>query len=34
MLDASHFWQDEQGELASKYVKKWALSKGWINSEK
>jgi haloalkane dehalogenase len=34
MLDASHFWQDEQGELASKYVKNWALSKGWINSEK
>jgi hypothetical protein len=34
MLDASHFWQDEQGELASKYLKNWALSKGWINSEK
>ncbi|EAR00048.1 alpha/beta fold hydrolase [Maribacter sp. HTCC2170] len=24
MLDASHFWQDEQGELASKYIKNWA----------
>ncbi|MFT5891614.1 MAG: haloalkane dehalogenase [Dokdonia sp.] len=34
MLDASHFWQDEQGELASKYLKNWASNNGWINSKK
>jgi len=31
MLDASHFWQDEQGELASKYIKNWASKNQWIN---
>lgn len=31
LLDASHFWQDEQGELASKYLKNWASKNEWIN---
>lgn len=30
ILEASHFWQDEKGELAARYIKKWALNQGWI----
>lgn len=32
MLEASHFWQDEQGVVASKYIKEWALTNQWINT--
>ena len=31
MLDASHFWQDEKGIIASKHIKNWASKNGWIN---
>lgn len=34
MLEASHFWQDEQGIVASKHIKDWAQSNQWINSNK
>jgi len=30
LLNASHFWQDEKGELAAQYVKAWAVEQGWI----
>ena len=29
-LNASHFWQDEKGELAAQYIKEWAMKQGWI----
>lgn len=29
-LEASHFWQDEQGEAASAYILDWAQERGWI----
>ena len=32
-LKASHFWQDEKGELAAEYLKKWALKNGWIKTK-
>lgn len=34
MLEASHFWQDEQGVVASKYIKEWALINKWIPFKK
>lgn len=33
MLEASHFWQDEQGVLASKYIIDWAMNNQWIPSK-
>ncbi len=33
-LDASHFWQDEKGELASKHIKNWAIEQEWITKNK
>ena len=33
-LDASHFWQDEKGELAAKHIKKWAMEQDWITKNK
>ena len=29
-LEASHFWQDEQGEVASDYIIDWARQKNWL----
>ena len=34
MLDASHFWQDEQGIVASQYINEWAASNKWIPKQK
>lgn len=34
MLEASHFWQDEQGVDASKFIKEWAFTHQWISSNK
>jgi haloalkane dehalogenase len=29
-LEASHFWQDDQGENASDYIIDWARQKKWL----
>lgn len=29
-LEASHFWQDEKGEVASDYIIDWARQKNWL----
>jgi len=29
-LEASHFWQDEQGEVASDYIIDWGRQKNWL----
>ncbi len=29
-LEAGHFWQDEQGEVASDYIIDWARQKNWL----
>ena len=29
-LEASHFWQDDQGEVASDYIIDWARQKTWL----
>ena len=29
-LEASHFWQDEQGEVASDYIIEWARQQSWL----
>ncbi|MCH8961718.1 MAG: hypothetical protein IH820_10465 [Bacteroidetes bacterium] len=29
-LEASHFWQDEQGEVASDYIIDWARQQNWL----
>jgi hypothetical protein len=29
-LHASHFWQDDQGEVAADHIIDWAKRQGWI----
>ena len=29
-LEASHFWQDDQGEVASDYIIDWARERRWL----
>jgi pimeloyl-ACP methyl ester carboxylesterase len=29
-LPASHFWQDEQAEAASGYIRDWGQRQGWL----
>ncbi len=32
-LEASHFWQDEQGEVASDYIIDWARQNNWLSPD-
>ena len=31
LLNASHFWQDEKGEVAAQFLMEWAKEQGWID---
>ena len=31
-LAAGHFWQDDQGEVASEYILNWAQTRGWVQT--
>jgi len=33
LLNASHFWQDEKGEVAAQFVIEWAKENGWIDKK-
>ncbi|MCH7774168.1 MAG: alpha/beta fold hydrolase [Bacteroidetes bacterium] len=33
LLNASHFWQDEKGEVAAQFLIEWAKDQGWIDKK-